>query len=205
MKGRVPTDLWSETLQTPGSPESQRVNVSRGRKQGMDPDPEGIQHQGRKVSERDEDGQIWRRVMHFTGRYLGPFLSIRGPEWVLWGIWRSDAKVPGEETRPVCSETGVSEKGARELRSSLKLSASLCPAEKRPKAEPLAATFSGCRGGSGGCNSFGSLEEKDSIQVELQGSELWKRFHDIGTEMIITKAGRFGFAQAVQGPHTVGT
>ncbi|NXM24881.1 TBX22 factor, partial [Oxyruncus cristatus] len=28
------------------------------------------------------------------------------------------------------------------------------------------------------------------VQVELQGSELWRRFHDIGTEMIITKAGR---------------
>ncbi|NWI30997.1 TBX22 factor, partial [Sula dactylatra] len=28
------------------------------------------------------------------------------------------------------------------------------------------------------------------VQVELQGSELWRRFHEIGTEMIITKAGR---------------
>ncbi|NXA45788.1 TBX22 factor, partial [Nothocercus julius] len=28
------------------------------------------------------------------------------------------------------------------------------------------------------------------VQVELQGAELWRRFHDIGTEMIITKAGR---------------
>uniref|UniRef100_A0A3P9L9D4 T-box transcription factor 22 n=1 Tax=Oryzias latipes TaxID=8090 RepID=A0A3P9L9D4_ORYLA len=27
-------------------------------------------------------------------------------------------------------------------------------------------------------------------RVELQGSELWKRFYEIGTEMIITKAGR---------------
>nr|XP_033802889.1 T-box transcription factor TBX22 [Geotrypetes seraphini]XP_033802890.1 T-box transcription factor TBX22 [Geotrypetes seraphini] len=33
-------------------------------------------------------------------------------------------------------------------------------------------------------------EAKSSVQVELQGSELWKRFHEIGTEMIITKAGR---------------
>uniref|UniRef100_A0A3B5LFX9 T-box domain-containing protein n=1 Tax=Xiphophorus couchianus TaxID=32473 RepID=A0A3B5LFX9_9TELE len=33
----------------------------------------------------------------------------------------------------------------------------------------------------------GSGEE---TSVELQGSELWKRFHEIGTEMIITKAGR---------------
>uniref|UniRef100_A0A3P8SM52 T-box transcription factor 22 n=1 Tax=Amphiprion percula TaxID=161767 RepID=A0A3P8SM52_AMPPE len=28
------------------------------------------------------------------------------------------------------------------------------------------------------------------VQVDLQGSELWKRFYEIGTEMIITKAGR---------------
>lgn len=27
-------------------------------------------------------------------------------------------------------------------------------------------------------------------RVDLQGSDLWKRFHEIGTEMIITKAGR---------------
>ncbi|MED6277923.1 hypothetical protein CHARACLAT_018461 [Characodon lateralis] len=38
-------------------------------------------------------------------------------------------------------------------------------------------------------------EESDSrpdreVRAELQGSELWKRFHEIGTEMIITKAGR---------------
>jgi len=28
------------------------------------------------------------------------------------------------------------------------------------------------------------------MRVDLQGSDLWKRFHEIGTEMIITKAGR---------------
>lgn len=28
------------------------------------------------------------------------------------------------------------------------------------------------------------------VRLELQGSELWKRFYEIGTEMIITKAGR---------------
>ncbi|KAM6954181.1 T-box transcription factor TBX18 isoform 2-T2 [Aplochiton taeniatus] len=33
----------------------------------------------------------------------------------------------------------------------------------------------------------GSGEE---MRVDLQGSDLWKRFHEIGTEMIITKAGR---------------
>ncbi|XP_016020384.2 T-box transcription factor TBX22 [Rousettus aegyptiacus] len=59
--------------------------------------------------------------------------------------------------------------------------------KKRSKKEPSATAFSGC-GGDGSSNE--SLEEEDAIQVELQGSELWKRFHDIGTEMIITKAGR---------------
>lgn len=85
-----------------------------------------------------------------------------------------------------------------ELRSSLNLLAFLCPSEKRPKTEPSATAFLGCSG-SGNRNSGESLEEKNVIQVELQGYELWKRFHDIGTEMIITKAGRFGSAQAVQG------
>ncbi|XP_075117172.1 T-box transcription factor TBX22 isoform X2 [Leptodactylus fuscus] len=33
--------------------------------------------------------------------------------------------------------------------------------------------------------------DKDGgVQVELQGGDLWRRFHQIGTEMIITKAGR---------------
>lgn len=45
------------------------------------------------------------------------------------------------------------------------------PAEKRPKA--------------------GAESRPGGVQVELQGSELWRRFHDIGTEMIITKAGRY--------------
>ncbi|KAM8800030.1 T-box transcription factor TBX22 [Eudromia elegans] len=45
------------------------------------------------------------------------------------------------------------------------------PAEKRPKAAE-------------------GREAGGEVQVELQGAELWRRFHDIGTEMIITKAGR---------------
>ncbi|CDQ93949.1 unnamed protein product [Oncorhynchus mykiss] len=32
--------------------------------------------------------------------------------------------------------------------------------------------------------------EESEVRVELQGSDLWTRFHEIGTEMIITKAGR---------------
>ncbi|XP_061610650.1 T-box transcription factor TBX18 isoform X2 [Phyllopteryx taeniolatus] len=35
----------------------------------------------------------------------------------------------------------------------------------------------------------GDASERDP-RVDLQGSDLWKRFHEIGTEMIITKAGR---------------
>ncbi|XP_078256370.1 LOW QUALITY PROTEIN: T-box transcription factor TBX18 [Rhinoraja longicauda] len=31
---------------------------------------------------------------------------------------------------------------------------------------------------------------REDIHADLQGADLWKRFHDIGTEMIITKAGR---------------
>ncbi|XP_012884352.1 PREDICTED: T-box transcription factor TBX22 [Dipodomys ordii] len=61
--------------------------------------------------------------------------------------------------------------------------------EKRPKTESSAAALSSCGGRTSDGNNYGNLR-KDVIQVELQGSELWKRFHDIGTEMIITKAGR---------------
>ncbi|XP_035152145.1 T-box transcription factor TBX18 isoform X3 [Callithrix jacchus] len=34
------------------------------------------------------------------------------------------------------------------------------------------------------------LTSPQTPRVDLQGAELWKRFHEIGTEMIITKAGR---------------
>ena len=33
--------------------------------------------------------------------------------------------------------------------------------------------------------------ENDNVKVELQMRELWQRFYELGTEMIITKAGRF--------------
>ncbi|XP_039081422.1 T-box transcription factor TBX22 [Hyaena hyaena] len=67
------------------------------------------------------------------------------------------------------------------------------PAGKRPKTEPSATAFSACSGSDSDDhdqNRGNNLGEKGPIQIELQGSELWKRFHDIGTEMIITKAGR---------------
>ncbi|RVE58513.1 hypothetical protein OJAV_G00210020 [Oryzias javanicus] len=42
---------------------------------------------------------------------------------------------------------------------------------------------------SGPCDASPAFSMEE-IQVELQCADLWKRFHDIGTEMIITKAGR---------------
>ncbi|XP_004685935.1 PREDICTED: T-box transcription factor TBX22 [Condylura cristata] len=62
--------------------------------------------------------------------------------------------------------------------------------EKLPKTEPSVRALTSCGDGGGDRDSVDNLEEKEAIQVELQGSELWKRFHEIGTEMIITKAGR---------------
>ncbi|XP_052538855.1 T-box transcription factor TBX18 [Tympanuchus pallidicinctus] len=48
-------------------------------------------------------------------------------------------------------------------------------------------------GGGGspkGSGPASPLPAPQAPRVELQGAELWKRFHEIGTEMIITKAGR---------------
>ncbi|XP_069388784.1 T-box transcription factor TBX15 [Paralichthys olivaceus] len=42
----------------------------------------------------------------------------------------------------------------------------------------------------GPCSDPSPPASMEEIQVELQCADLWKRFHDIGTEMIITKAGR---------------
>ncbi|XP_074675731.1 T-box transcription factor TBX18 [Strix aluco] len=55
-----------------------------------------------------------------------------------------------------------------------------------PPASPPASP-----GGSPEGSGPGSpLPTPQAPRVELQGAELWKRFHEIGTEMIITKAGR---------------
>ncbi|XP_030642949.1 T-box transcription factor TBX18 [Chanos chanos] len=47
------------------------------------------------------------------------------------------------------------------------------PSQSAPLLVPPAGTASG-----------------EEVRADLQGSDLWKRFHEIGTEMIITKAGR---------------
>ena len=43
-------------------------------------------------------------------------------------------------------------------------------------------------------NSCAHYEERgmDDIHVTLECKDLWMKFHELGTEMIITKAGRFG-------------
>ncbi|XP_017523978.1 T-box transcription factor TBX22 [Manis javanica] len=93
---------------------------------------------------------------------------------------------PREEVQPeLLEKEGREEEEKRSCAEGKKIE----QREKRPKTEPSATAFLGCSG-SGNRNSGESLEEKNVIQVELQGYELWKRFHDIGTEMIITKAGR---------------
>ncbi|XP_039914662.2 T-box transcription factor TBX18 [Hirundo rustica] len=55
----------------------------------------------------------------------------------------------------------------------------------------LAASPPASPGGSPKGSRPGSpLPAPQAPRVDLQGAELWKRFHEIGTEMIITKAGR---------------
>ena len=39
--------------------------------------------------------------------------------------------------------------------------------------------------------SPGFLVGKNGTTIELLGQDLWKKFHKLGTEMIITKAGRY--------------
>ena len=56
----------------------------------------------------------------------------------------------------------------------------------------MAAACAGMRppdlssGVAGGSNNPATKD----IKVTLEGRELWQKFHEIGTEMIITKAGR---------------
>lgn len=42
-------------------------------------------------------------------------------------------------------------------------------------------------------NTQESTDTNDDAQVELEGMDLWEKFHEIGTEMVITKCGRFVF------------
>ncbi|XP_008821300.1 T-box transcription factor TBX22 [Nannospalax galili] len=91
---------------------------------------------------------------------------------------------PSEEMQPELQEKQSLEKD-EEVRSGF-AGESEQPG-KRSKTESSKTASSGSGSDD---NDRESLQQKNVIQVELQGSDLWKRFHDIGTEMIITKAGR---------------
>ena len=48
-------------------------------------------------------------------------------------------------------------------------------------------------GGGGGTfnnNSTAAANHDPNVKVTLENEDLWRRFHEIGTEMIITKMGR---------------
>ena len=46
-------------------------------------------------------------------------------------------------------------------------------------------------GGGPTCNTTSAASNPDpSVKVTLENEDLWRRFHEIGTEMIITKMGR---------------
>lgn len=65
-------------------------------------------------------------------------------------------------------------------------------------ASPSEDSYGGVKAAAGSCSppltspvvSAPVGSSSSVIRVDLQGAELWKRFHEIGTEMIITKAGR---------------
>lgn len=65
-------------------------------------------------------------------------------------------------------------------------------------AAPSEDSYGGVKAAAGSCSppltspvvSAPVGSSSSVIRVDLQGAELWKRFHEIGTEMIITKAGR---------------
>lgn len=126
-------------------------------------------------------------VLPFMGYKLHttPHLFIKRSQRVLWETYTSDFLGVGWEDRVYQFKDSLLRKRCVQPP---KLSNPVYLAEKRPKAESSKTVFS-CSDNES--NSLESLLEESIIQVELQGSDLWKRFHDIGTEMIITKAGRF--------------
>jgi hypothetical protein len=44
-------------------------------------------------------------------------------------------------------------------------------------------------------SSPGYIKSPSGVTIELLGQDLWKKFYKLGTEMIITKAGRYEFYQ----------
>ncbi|KAM4818116.1 T-box transcription factor TBX22 isoform 2-T3 [Thomomys bottae] len=118
-------------------------------------------------------------------------LSSRAHAFSVEALMGRPSKRKPQEPREEMQHKLVQKEGGEEeeeRRSSAACKSEL-PPEKKPKTESSTTALSSCGALIGDSNQHGNVEN-DGIQVELQGSELWKRFHDIGTEMIITKAGR---------------
>lgn len=88
--------------------------------------------------------------------------------------------------------------GLRECPGGQVKKAGSTPQQRRPEESSCEPRGQAVRSGpeeAGPDGGEGKPRESDcrpdrEVRVELQGSELWKRFYEIGTEMIITKAGR---------------
>ncbi|KAI3364515.1 hypothetical protein L3Q82_011303 [Scortum barcoo] len=101
-----------------------------------------------------------------------------------------DALSPGYEDGTDASDLTGSPGGPRADRActSDRGSEAECASDGSPESEdallesPQPAAAALCAAPVGGTG--------EETRVDLQGSDLWKRFHEIGTEMIITKAGR---------------
>ncbi|KAA0707227.1 T-box transcription factor TBX18 [Triplophysa tibetana] len=65
-----------------------------------------------------------------------------------------------------------------------------CPSDESPDSEDV--LLDSPQSAPQGSHVLGQsgTSSGEEMRVDLQGSDLWKRFHEIGTEMIITKAGR---------------
>lgn len=96
--------------------------------------------------------------------------------------WRAERNAPERNSRDGASG------GAPALRLPLLSALSAGADEGFAAASPPASPGGG--GSPKGSGPASPLPAPQAPRVELQGAELWKRFHEIGTEMIITKAGR---------------
>eukprot|EP00095_Tigriopus_kingsejongensis_P008857 maker-scaffold15_size728074-snap-gene-4.18 protein:Tk08857 transcript:maker-scaffold15_size728074-snap-gene-4.18-mRNA-1 annotation:"t-box transcription factor tbx18 isoform x1" len=95
-------------------------------------------------------------------------------------FWPKDKEdIPLEPTTPLASSP---------LSSSVS-PISIPPMSPREGESPVSSTTSSPSQSSSSLCSPGFLEQ-NGVRVELMGQELWKKFHRLSTEMIITKAGR---------------
>ncbi|OCT80494.1 hypothetical protein XELAEV_18027306mg [Xenopus laevis] len=116
----------------------------------------------------------------------------------LIGAEKQQQKKKRKRTEDAAAETVVPADGA-DVASTLHLQQPGPPELEHSVCSILASspcedTYGGLKSGNGPCRSPITPQAVPAqtalVRVDLQGAELWKRFHEIGTEMIITKAGR---------------